>query len=80
MNVYYDGMFHVEIKNQYHFNVENVYDAKRALLKMIAAEFDTEINKKLREKDIVSDGKYVKCLTMKSPDWNEYLIETIEVE
>ena len=52
MNVYYDGMFHVEIKNQYDFNVENVYDAKRALLKMIAAEFDIEINKKLSENAI----------------------------
>ena len=47
MKVYYDGIFHVEIKNQYHFDVENVQDAKKALLKMISAEFDTEINKKL---------------------------------
>ena len=43
-----------------------------------------EMNKNKYElcnkKDIVSDGKYVKCLTMKSPDWNEYLIEPIEVE
>ena len=43
-----------------------------------------EMNKNKYEscnkKNIVSDGKYVKCLTMKSPDWNEYLIETIEVE
>ena len=52
MKVYYDGMFHVEITNQYHFDVENVYDAKRALLKMIAAEFDIEINKKLSENAI----------------------------
>ena len=52
MKVYYDGIFHVEIANQYHFGVENVYDAKRALLKMIAAEFDTEINKKLSENAI----------------------------
>ena len=52
MKVYYDGIFHVEIKNQYHFGVENVYDAKRALLKMIAAEFDIEINKKLSENAI----------------------------
>ena len=52
MKVYYDGIFHVEIANQYHFGVENVHDAKRALLKMIAAEFDTEINKKLSENAI----------------------------
>ena len=47
MKVYYDGIFHVEIANQYHLDIENVYDAKRALLKMIDAEFDAEINKKL---------------------------------
>lgn len=32
------------------------------------------------KKEIVPDGKYVKCLGMQEPDWNEYLVETIEVE
>lgn len=52
MKMYYDGVFHMEINNQYHCDVKNIHEAKKSLLRMICAEFDAEVNKKLSENAI----------------------------